>query len=148
MEAEARPGSVALLPQPRAAVVVVPPAARPLDEIAALESEWREKVQPHGLHEETLCAQLAHATWHLRSLQRAEREAIAASVRQGSFNGEAAMSMMQWRLSAEQAVNGALEQLQSCRRMEQRALPADGTSDLLALIRGVEHQASATHATA
>ena len=139
VEQSPRPTAGAVLPQPVRTAAVAAPSTTPLDEIHAIEQEWRARVQPLGLIEETLCAQLAHATWHLRSLHRAERESIAASVQRGSFNGEWAMSLMKWRLNSENAVNSALEQLEHYRRMEQRELPeaAPSVSDLMALAKGL-----------
>jgi len=120
---------------------VTPPDAQlPLDEIQLIEEEWRQRIQPNGLVEETLCAQLAHATWHLRCLHRAERETIAAAARNRSFNGESAISLMTWRRSAEAAIQNALEQLEGYRRIGPgvpRPVTAD-VSDLLALSRAVE----------
>jgi len=118
----------------------VPDAATPLDEIQLIEEEWRQRIQPDGLVEETLCAQLAHATWHLRCLHRAEREAIAAAARNRSFNGESAVSLMTWRRSAEAAIQNALEQLEGYRRIGPgvtQAIP-NHASDLMALSRAVE----------
>ncbi|MBY0502843.1 MAG: hypothetical protein K2X03_02970 [Bryobacteraceae bacterium] len=113
----------------------------PLDEIHAIEDEWRQRVQPEGLVEETLCSQLAHATWHLRCLHRAEREAILAAARNRSFNGEAALSLMTWRRSAEDAIQAAIGQLQTYRQIgpavEPKLLPAFEIGDLLALSNSV-----------
>jgi len=113
------------------------PAATPLEEIRAIEDEWRQRVQPGGLVEETLCAQLAHATWHLRSLHRAERESIAAAARNRSFNGEAAVSLMTWRKSAESAIQSALDQLESYRRLNPGSSHLAPAGDLLALANGI-----------
>ena len=122
------------------------PSFTSLDEIQVIEDEWRQRIQPEGLVEETLCAQLAHATWHLRCLHRAEREAIAAAVRNRSFNGESAVSLMTWRRSAETAIHHALEQLQSYRQISTGptpALPAPAeVNDLLALAHSVAHARS------
>lgn len=89
----------------------------PLDQIRAIEEEWRERIQPSGTFEQTICAQLAHATWHLKSLQEAEREAILAAAMNRGLNGDSAVSLMSWRLSAEAAIRNALEQLESYRRI-------------------------------
>ena len=107
-----------------------PPANSPLFEIQLIEDEWRHRIQPAGLVEETLCAQLAHATWHLRCLHRAERESIEAAARSRSFNGESALSLMTWRISAESAVKNALDQLHSYRVMEQATLGRDSAPPL------------------
>ena len=129
----------AILPAPRAQ----PPATSPtpLYEIQAIEEEWLQLIQPAGMVEETLCAQLAHATWHLRCLHRAERESIAAALQDRSFNGEYAMSLMTWRLSAENAVKAALDQLQTYRQFAQHEPELVATlppaSELLALAHGV-----------
>ena len=129
----------AVLPVPRSQPVAVNPT--PLYEIQAIEEEWRQHIQPTGMVEETLCAQLAHATWHLRCLHRAERESIAAAVQDRSFNGEHAMSLMTWRLSAENAVKTALDQFQAVRQFAQHepehiaSLPP--TNELLALAQVV-----------
>jgi len=130
------------------------PDVTPLDDIQLIEAEWRERIHPDGLIEETLCAQLAHATWHLRCLHRAEREAIAVAVRNRSFNGESAISLMTWRRSAEAAIHNALEQLEGYRRIgpaASKAVPAE-VSGLLALSQALEpqrhrrhHAASAAH---
>ena len=113
----------------------------PLDEIKAIEDEWREQIQPSGVVEETLCAQLTHATWHLRCLQQAEREAIALAARNRCFNGDTAVSLMTWRRSAETAIQTAIEQLQNYRRLSGAEAAQDeslnGSSDLLALAAGV-----------
>jgi hypothetical protein len=103
----------------------------PLDEIQAIEEEWRLRIQPSGLVEETLCAQLAHATWHLRCLQRAEREAISVAAMNRAFNGETAASLMTWRLSSETAIRNALDQLQQYRSINEAE--AAGSNSLLAL---------------
>ena len=110
----------------------------PLEEIQLIEDEWRERVQPRGVVEETLCAQLAHATWHLRSLQRAEREAIAAAARERCFNGDTAVSLMTWRRSAETAIQEALVQLKSYRDLPGAdQAPQESSQNLLALALGV-----------
>ena len=113
----------------------------PLDEIQAIEDEWRQQIQPSGVVEETLCAQLTHATWHLRCLQQAEREAIAAAAKDRCFNGDTAISLMTWRRSAEAAIQSALQQLQSYRRLPEGGAAhdesLDGSSGLLALAAGV-----------
>ena len=121
----------------------------PLDEIQAIEDEWRQQIQPSGVVEETLCAQLTHATWHLRCLQQAEREAIAAAARDRRFNGDTAVSLMTWRRSAEAAIQTALEQLQGYRRLPSGEAAPDGalagSSDLLALAAGVSGRDGAYH---
>ena len=113
----------------------------PLDEIQAIEDEWRQQIQPSGVVEETLCAQLTHATWHLRCLQQAEREAIAVAAKNRCFNGDTAISLMTWRRSAEAAIQSALQQLQSYRRLPEGDAVHDesleGSSGLLALAAGV-----------
>lgn len=109
----------------------------PLDEIQAIEDEWRQQIQPSGVVEETLCAQLTHATWHLRCLQQAEREAIAAAARDRCFNGDTAVSLMTWRRSAEAAIQTALQQLQSYRQFPAGDESLKGSGDLLALAAGV-----------
>lgn len=140
-----QPTGGAVLPQPVRTRFVAPARqSSPLADIEAIEREWHSKIQPEGLVEETLCAQLAHATWHLRSVHQAERESIAASVRNGSFDGESALTLMQWRLSVEDKINSALEQLERYRQMAQRELPrASSVGDLLALRQGLSRNAAA-----
>ena len=129
--------ALALRPRHRTALRLTP-----LDEIQAIEQEWRQQIQPAGVVEETLCAQLTHATWHLRCLQQAERESIAAAARERCFNGETAISLMTWRRSAETAIETALQQLQNYRRLgdgeaaQARAL--NESKDLLALAAGAD----------
>lgn len=129
------------LVSPRPAALLQP-ATSPLVEIAALEDEWRERLQPEGLVEETLCAQLTHATWHLRCLQRAELEAIATAAKNRSFNGNQAVSLMTWRRAAEESIRTALTQLQEYRQLasgEVREVPQlEEVSDLLALMQAVQ----------
>ena len=128
--------ALAARPRPQTALRLTP-----LDEIQAIEDEWRQQIQPSGVVEETLCAQLTHATWHLRCLQQAEREAIAVAAKNRCFNGDTAVSLMTWRRSAETAIQTALQQIQSYRRLpEGEAVQdgsLDGSSDLLALAAGV-----------
>ena len=121
--------ALALLPRRHA------PALRltPLDEIQAIEDEWRQQIQPTGVVEETFCAQLTHATWHLRCLQQAEREAIAAAARDRCFNGETAHCLMTWRRSAEIAIQTALQQLRAYRQL---AEGEEDCGDLMALAAG------------
>ena len=119
----------------------------PLDEIQAIEDEWRQQIQPSGVVEETLCAQLTHATWHLRCLQQAEREAIAVAAKNRCFNGDTAISLMTWRRSAETAIQSALQQLQSYRRLPEGGVDQeslDGSSGLLALAAGVAGSGSSS----
>lgn len=121
----------------------------PLDEIQVIENEWRQQIQPSGVVEETFCAQLTHATWHLRCLQQAEREAIAVAARDRCFNGDTAVSLMTWRRSAETAIQTALQQLQSYRRLPEGEAGQDGSldgaSDLLALAAGVSGGSSGSN---
>lgn len=120
----------------------VPTVARvsPVEEIQAIEEEWNRRIRPEGMVEETLCAQLAHVTWHLRCLHSAERETIAAAGKNHGFNYESAISLMRWRLSAESALTTALDQLESYRNMANREFDDMGefrnSRDLLSLAQG------------
>lgn len=126
---------------------LVPDSASPLSEIQLIELEWQEKIQPDGLVEQTLCAQLAHATWHLRCLHLAEREALASAVSNRCFNGESVMSLMTWRRAAESSIQTALQQLQGYRQVgpSRGPTPQLGTSDLLALSEAVDPTATEHH---
>jgi hypothetical protein len=115
----------------------------PLLEIQLIEAEWRESIQPTNLIEETLCGQLAHATWHLRELNRTEREAIAHSVRNRSFDGDAALRLMQWRRSSEASIEAAPAQLAAYRGQPQAALAA-GPGDLHQLAKAIGSSAPRT----
>jgi hypothetical protein len=109
----------------------IPGAAR-LAEMQAIEDEWHRAIQPTSTLERSYCAQLAQATWHLRCLNQVERETIADAVRRGSFNGENALQVMEWRRSTESSIQRALEQIQQYRRTTavRNALPHDPAPDL------------------
>ena len=92
------------------------PAPSQLTEIQAIEEEWERAIQPVTMIERTYCTQLAQATWHLRCLNQVERDTIAESVRRGSFNGEHARQVMEWRRSTEASIQRALDQIQHYRR--------------------------------
>ena len=126
---------------------LVPDPASPLSEIQAIELEWREKIQPDGLVEQTLCAQLAHATWHLRCLHLAEREALANAVNNRCFNGESVMSLMTWRRAAESSIQTALQQLHSYRQIGpiRGPTPQLATRDLLTLTQAVDPLSTGHH---
>jgi hypothetical protein len=100
----------------------------------SIESEWRTILRPVNVMEETYCSQLAHATWHLRQLNQVERDVIAASVRNRSFNGDSALRLMEWRRSAEITIQSALDHLEAHRRLRhQQGLSGPSTAGLATL---------------